>query len=180
MYEPAASTSVQASFALTRVSDAADAISSAIAGFALLAGARAFMFIALLGWREPVLGGAGLLLLALIGWLRWWCGQESAVAAGLSVARTCVRCGRSVTARAGAARNTCVATLCADVRAGQARNVACYNRSIIATRRGGLASSADARLDPLCVRDPPTPGFASIEPGPRGARSTISTAPSAP
>ena len=38
---------------------AVDALSSAIAGFALLAGARAFMFIALLGWREPVLGGAG-------------------------------------------------------------------------------------------------------------------------
>ncbi|MCC8396059.1 hypothetical protein LJ656_26070 [Paraburkholderia sp. MMS20-SJTR3] len=48
-------------------------LSSAIAGFALLAGARAFMFVALLGWREPVLGGAGLLLLAVIGWLRSRC-----------------------------------------------------------------------------------------------------------
>jgi hypothetical protein len=180
MYEPAASTSVQASFALTRVSAAADAISSAIAGFALLAGARAFMFIALLGWREPVLGGAGLLLLALIGWLRWWCGQESGVGTGLSVVRSCARCDRSATARAGGACDICVATVCADARAGQARNVACYNRSIIATRRGGLASSADARLDLLCVCGPPTTAFASIEPGARGARSTLTTAPSAP
>jgi hypothetical protein len=51
--------------------DALDEASSGIAGFALLAGTRAFTFIALLAWREPVLGGAGLVLLGLIGWLRW-------------------------------------------------------------------------------------------------------------
>lgn len=54
-----------------RVLAALDAASTAIAGFALLAGARAFTFTALLAWREPVLGGAGLVLLGLIGWLRW-------------------------------------------------------------------------------------------------------------
>jgi hypothetical protein len=51
--------------------DALDEASSGIAGFALLAGTRAFTFIALLAWREPVLGGAGLVLLGVIGWLRW-------------------------------------------------------------------------------------------------------------
>jgi hypothetical protein len=51
--------------------DALDEASSGIAGFALLAGTRAFTFIALLAWREPVLGGVGLVLLGLIGWLRW-------------------------------------------------------------------------------------------------------------
>lgn len=50
---------------------ALDAASSGIAGFALLAGTRAFMFTALLAWRDPVLGGAGLIVLGLIGWLRW-------------------------------------------------------------------------------------------------------------
>ena len=54
-----------------RVLAALDAASTAIAGFALLAGARAFTFTALLAWREPVLGGAGLVLLGLVGWLRW-------------------------------------------------------------------------------------------------------------
>lgn len=34
-----------------------------------VAGARAFTFIALLAWREPVLGGVGLALLGLLGWL---------------------------------------------------------------------------------------------------------------
>ncbi|WP_109484002.1 hypothetical protein [Paraburkholderia sp. C35] len=56
--------------AYARVQGAIDAASGAIAGFALLAGARAFMFIALVAWREPVLGGAGLMLLALVGWIR--------------------------------------------------------------------------------------------------------------
>jgi hypothetical protein len=54
-----------------RVLAAVEAASTAIAGFALLAGARAFTFTALLAWREPVLGGAGLVLLGLVGWLRW-------------------------------------------------------------------------------------------------------------
>lgn len=56
---------------LTRVMAALDMASTAIAGFALLAGARAFAFTALLAWREPVLGGVGLVLLGLVGWLRW-------------------------------------------------------------------------------------------------------------
>ncbi|MFT4065787.1 hypothetical protein [Paraburkholderia sp.] len=153
MYEPAASTTVQASFALARVSAAADAISSAIAGFALLAGARAFMFIALLGWREPVLGGAGLMLLALLGWLRWRCGKESRTAAGLSSARfsaqSCAQPGRSATARAGGAHETPMASARPHARLGQVRNVACYNRPIIAVRRNGPVSSVDARLDAL-------------------------------
>ena len=68
MHEPAVTLSVDA---YARVQDAIDAASGAIAGFALLAGARAFTFIALVAWREPVLGGAGLMLLALVGWLRW-------------------------------------------------------------------------------------------------------------
>lgn len=48
-----------------------EALSTAIAGFELPAGARAFTFTALLAWREPVLGGAGLVLPGVIGWLRW-------------------------------------------------------------------------------------------------------------
>ena len=66
MYEPDARTPLQTAVAIARVSAALDALASVIAGFALLAGARAFMFIALLGWREPVLGGAGLVLLGLV------------------------------------------------------------------------------------------------------------------
>ncbi|GJH05970.1 hypothetical protein [Paraburkholderia terrae] len=68
MHEPVVTLSVDA---YARVQDAIDAASGAIAGFALLAGARAFTFIALVAWREPVLGGAGLILLALVGWMRW-------------------------------------------------------------------------------------------------------------
>ncbi|EDZ99866.1 conserved hypothetical protein [Burkholderia sp. H160] len=78
MHEPAAATAAPIHLAFVRVAAAADALSSAIAGFALLAGARAFMFIALLGWREPVLGGAGLVMLAVVGWLRWQCGASAA------------------------------------------------------------------------------------------------------
>ena len=75
MHEPVAVTPRRTFATLAQLSsDAADALCSAIAGFALLAGARAFTFTALLGWREPVLGGAGLVLLALVGWLRWRCG----------------------------------------------------------------------------------------------------------
>ncbi|KXU82656.1 hypothetical protein CI15_34685 [Paraburkholderia monticola] len=76
MHEPAAVTPAAIQLALLRIAAAVDALSSAIAGFALLAGARAFMFIALLGWREPVLGGAGLVVLAVVGWLRWQCGAS--------------------------------------------------------------------------------------------------------
>jgi hypothetical protein len=165
---------------LARVSAAAAAISSAIAGFALLAGARAFMFIALLGWREPVLGGAGLLLLALIGWLRWWCGKESRVAAGLSSGQSCARVGRSATARAGGAQGTSMASACPHVRLGRARNVACYNRSIIAIRCDGPALSADARLDACCTCELLASELASHEPHRNRARSALPLAPSAP
>ena len=78
MHEPAAVTRAVIQLTVLRVAAAVDALSSAIAGFALLAGARAFMFIALLGWREPVLGGVGLVVLAVVGWLRWQCGVSAA------------------------------------------------------------------------------------------------------
>jgi hypothetical protein len=81
MHEPVAVTPRRMLAAFAQLSsDAVDALSSAVAGFALLAGARAFMFTALLGWREPVLGGAGLVLLALVGWLRWRCGAAASPA----------------------------------------------------------------------------------------------------
>lgn len=67
-----------ATLAFERVLGTLDAVSTAIAGFALLAGARAFTFTALLAWREPVLGGAALVLLGLVGWLRWLGGQRRA------------------------------------------------------------------------------------------------------
>jgi hypothetical protein len=76
MHESAAVTAPGPVLKIARLAAAVDALSCAIAGFALLAGARAFTFTALLGWREPVLGGAGLVLLALIGWLRWQCRQN--------------------------------------------------------------------------------------------------------
>jgi hypothetical protein len=72
MHEPRAA-GFTVSLAFARVFSAFDAASTAIAGFALLAGTRAFTFTALLAWREPVLGGAGLVLLGLVGWLRWCC-----------------------------------------------------------------------------------------------------------
>ncbi|WP_027214429.1 hypothetical protein [Burkholderia sp. WSM2232] len=63
-----------------RFADTFNAFCGAIVGFALLAGTRAFTFTALLAWREPVLGGAGLMLLALLGWLRWrWPGNAVTV-----------------------------------------------------------------------------------------------------
>ncbi|MEM5387247.1 hypothetical protein VSR68_27125 [Paraburkholderia phymatum] len=73
MHEPAVTSNPAA---YERVQDAIDTASGVVAGFALLAGARAFTFIALVAWREPVLGGAGLMLLALVGWIRWcWRGN---------------------------------------------------------------------------------------------------------
>jgi hypothetical protein len=48
-----------------------DALSSAIAGFALLAGIRLFAFAALVSLHSPVLGAAALVLLAVVGWMRW-------------------------------------------------------------------------------------------------------------
>jgi predicted lipid-binding transport protein (Tim44 family) len=70
MHEPAAAPPA-AKFA--RALGVVDALSAAIAGFALFAGTRAFAFLAIVALREPVLGGAGLMLLALIGWVRWFC-----------------------------------------------------------------------------------------------------------
>ncbi|RAS34517.1 hypothetical protein [Paraburkholderia bryophila] len=78
MHEPAAVTLADTVVAFARWSDAVDALCSAIAGFALLANTRAFAFTALLAWREPVLGGLGLVLLAALGWLRWQCGGRAA------------------------------------------------------------------------------------------------------
>ncbi|MPW16480.1 hypothetical protein GCT13_05920 [Paraburkholderia sp. CNPSo 3157] len=73
MHEPAVTSNPAA---YERVQDAIDTASGVVAGFALLAGTRAFTFIALVAWREPVLGGAGLMLLALVGWIRWcWRGD---------------------------------------------------------------------------------------------------------
>ena len=68
MHEPAVTCDAPA---CGRAQGAIDTASGAVAGFALLASARAFTFIALVAWREPVLGGAGLMLLALAGWIRW-------------------------------------------------------------------------------------------------------------
>ncbi|RKE38245.1 hypothetical protein B0G76_4549 [Paraburkholderia sp. BL23I1N1] len=94
MHEPVAATAPGTVHTFARLSEAVDALSSAIAGFALLAGARAFTFAALLAWREPVLGGAGLVLLALVGWLRWQWRRKAA---------DCIvrKCGLSVSRRHG-------------------------------------------------------------------------------
>lgn len=78
MHESAAAPISGPAITFERLSGAVDALSSAIAGFALLAGPRAFTFTALLAWREPVLGGAGLVLLAVVGWLRWQCRENAA------------------------------------------------------------------------------------------------------
>ncbi|MEZ0603399.1 hypothetical protein ACAX43_14780 [Paraburkholderia sp. IW21] len=78
MHESAAATIPGSAITFERLSGAVDALSSAIAGFALLAGPRAFTFTALLAWREPVVGGAGLVLLAVVGWLRWQCRENAA------------------------------------------------------------------------------------------------------
>jgi hypothetical protein len=70
MHEPAAAPPA-AKFA--RALGVVDALSAAIAGFALFAGTRAFAFLAIVALREPVLGGTGLMLLAMVGWVRWFC-----------------------------------------------------------------------------------------------------------
>ncbi|CAB3778706.1 hypothetical protein LMG28614_00699 [Paraburkholderia ultramafica] len=125
MQQPIAPTPVQTVVAFARLAAAADALSSAIAGFALLAGARAFMFIALLGWREPVLGGAGLVLLALVGWLRWQCGGIATVAWDWDAARDRRPTMSHVN---GACVGAAVAAGHNEPGCAAARNVACYNR----------------------------------------------------
>jgi len=116
MHEPAATTAPQSAITLARLSGALDSLSSVVAGFALLAGARAFMFIALLGWREPVLSGAGLVLLAAVGWLRWQCGEAVTVPA--------MRRVRPTTRSSSA---TCSRLAPLSTNAG---DVACYNRPL--------------------------------------------------
>ena len=130
---PLPPTPPQTAIAFARLSGAVDALSSVIAGFALLAGARAFMFIALLGWREPVLGGAGLVLLAMVGWLRWQCGG---IAAAHAASRAARRASRRRTLRRRGDHAGRIQLPCAD-----ARNVACYNRptQCDATARSGAA-----------------------------------------
>jgi hypothetical protein len=134
MQEPAFATTGQRSVAFTRFLAAVDALSSVIAGFALLAGARAFMFTALLGWREPVLGGAGLVLLALIGWLRWQCGGAGDGALTLHPAAAPPHGGDSETARARThglriGTGSPGTTLPLQLACAGSCNVACYNRS---------------------------------------------------
>ncbi|SMG50922.1 hypothetical protein [Paraburkholderia susongensis] len=126
MHEPAASTPVLTNCTFARVSAAVDALSGAIAGFALLAGARAFMFMALLGWREPVLGGAGLVLLAMVGWLRWQCSA--------SVDSHAARCSGSAMACVGGVYpidGTHSVFAHAKPGCAEVRNPACYNRSAV-------------------------------------------------
>jgi hypothetical protein len=116
MHELAAATAAQSAITLAHLSGALDSLSSVVAGFALLAGARAFMFIALLGWREPVLGGAGLVLLAVVGWLRWRCGEAVTVSAMQRVRQT-----------TGSSSATCSRLAPPSTNA---REVACYNRPL--------------------------------------------------
>lgn len=124
MDDPVAVTSRRMLATFARLgSEAVDALSSAIAGFALLAGARAFMFTALLGWREPVLGGAGLVVLALIGWLRWRCG--AAACAAVSGAR---HSGPGANGVDGSCRGVFRPTAPVPQARTEARNDACYNR----------------------------------------------------
>jgi hypothetical protein len=74
MHQPAVTLSP---VACERVQGGIATASSLVTGFALLAGARAFTFIALFAWREPVLGGVGLMLLALVGWCKWCCARST-------------------------------------------------------------------------------------------------------
>nr|WKF62039.1 hypothetical protein HUO10_006571 [Paraburkholderia busanensis] len=71
MHEPVAVRFTDNFATFARWSGIVDTFCGAVAGFALLAGPRPFAFTALLAWREPVLGGMGLVLLAALGWLRW-------------------------------------------------------------------------------------------------------------
>jgi hypothetical protein len=137
MYEPNARTPLQTAVAIARVSAALDTLASVISGFALLAGARAFTFIALLGWREPVLGGAGLVLLAMVGWLRWRCGGVAAAVveprSGSRTHRACAA-GTNGSTRAGRSRSRSRSAGAAMRSGGTQRScpdalsVACYNR----------------------------------------------------
>src|SRR5262249_32631716 len=87
MHEPATAPPA-ARFA--RALGVVDALSAAIAGFALFAGTRAFAFLAVVALREPVLGGTGLMLLAMVGWVRWFCRQ---VVVERPMRRAAAQCG---------------------------------------------------------------------------------------
>jgi hypothetical protein len=140
MHEPAAATPPQTAIAFARLAGAVDSLSGAVAGFALLADARAFMFIALLGWREPVLGGAGLVLLAVVGWLRWQCGGAATSPAMLR-ARPTTSPGTAMCSRHAPPSTN-------------ARNVACYNRPLDcdATRAPAFAEPANCCFGPTRTR----------------------------
>ncbi|MFM0168103.1 hypothetical protein [Paraburkholderia sediminicola] len=140
MHEPAAAAVPQTAIAFERLSGAVDSLSSVIAGFALLAGARAFMFIALLGWREPVLGGAGLVLLAVVGWLRWQCGGAATLPAMQHV-RPTTRTGNATCSRHAPPSTN-------------ARKVACYNRPLEcdSTRGHAFVEPGACRFGPARTR----------------------------
>ncbi|PRX36717.1 hypothetical protein B0G75_101906 [Paraburkholderia sp. BL18I3N2] len=140
MHEPAAATTPQSAITLARLSGALDSLSGVIAGFALLAGARAFMFIALLGWREPVLGGAGLVLLAVVGWLRCQCGEGVTVPATQRVLPTHRSSNATPSRLAPPSTN--------------ARDVACYNRPLECdpSRGHALAEPGARRVGPTRTR----------------------------
>lgn len=141
MHEPAAATSAQTAMMVARLAGAVDSLACSIAGFALLAGARAFTFMALLGWREPVLGGAGLVLLALVGWLRWQCGIASALPATRKV-RTTAHPDSSVACRDHGRTPP------------DACDVACYNRPLEcdSKRRHAFVESGACRSGPTRTR----------------------------
>lgn len=144
MHEPATATAPQTAIAFERLSGAVDSLSSVIAGFALLAGARAFTFIALLGWREPLLGGAGLVLLAVVGWLRWQCGGAATQSAMRHV-RPATRSGNG-SGDAACTRHAPPST--------NARNVACYNRPLEcdSTRGHAFVEPGACRFGPTRTR----------------------------
>jgi hypothetical protein len=125
MRESTASVPLQTACAFARVSAALDGLSSVVAGFALLAGARAFMFTALLGWREPVLGGAGLVLLAAVGWLRWRCGGAASDAPAVSD-QAAAACEIRATANH---HDMAVTAGHSAQRRADAHDLACYNRT---------------------------------------------------
>ncbi|NYH16149.1 hypothetical protein [Paraburkholderia bryophila] len=154
MHKPAAVTVPGTVVAFARLSGAVDAFCSAIAGFALLAGTRAFTFTALLAWREPVLGGVGLLLLAALGWLRWQCGGRAAGHDTHARHEThATREGRPALNPGNESRAVIRQGLAQPLPVGAERaHVACYNRSSESESKRCAArverrSSSGARLN---------------------------------
>ncbi|WP_240702075.1 hypothetical protein [Trinickia terrae] len=91
-------------FVRLRAQRSLDALSSTVAGFALLAGGRLFAFAAYASLREPVLGAMGLVLLALVGWTRWMLRAQTAASQG--------------SGRVGSCREIIAATRCDDAVRG--------------------------------------------------------------